>query len=477
VTALHDLSALEQADALRRGDVSSVELAGHYLERVDRLDQAVGAFITVTAERALADARRADASLVRSRHGDDTPAPPLLGVPTAVKDLNLTAGVRTTFGSAAFEDHVPETSDEVVLRLQRAGLVSLGKTNTPEFGSPCYTEPDVAPPARTPYDLERGAGGSSGGAGAAVAAGLVPWAHGSDGGGSIRIPASVCGLVGLKPSRGRISTSPMYGDLVGLGTAGPLTRTVRDAAAFLDVLAGPALGDPQPAAAPPPGGTYRTWCDREPGRMRVARFSRPLIADTDVHAECLAAYDRASAVLGELGHEVEDVEAPLAPEAVPVFETCWAVLSAMSIVPPARQHLVRPLTRWLAERAATVSAVDFAFAVAELRRVAAVALRALAPYDLVLTPTLAELPAPVGSLRDDENPAQDFENQKRFTPYTSVWNVTGMPAVSLPLHWTPSGLPVGVMLAGRPGQEHLLLSAAAQVEAAAPWQERHPALW
>jgi amidase len=471
----HDLSGLEQAAAIRRGDVSSVELTEHYLARIARLSDEVGAFVTVTDEDALATARAADDALRRS--DDKASLPPLLGVPTAVKDLNLTAGVRTTFGSMAFADFVPEVSDEVVLRLQRAGLVSLGKTNTPEFGSPCYTEPDVAAPARTPYDLACSAGGSSGGAGAAVAAGLVPWAQGSDGGGSIRIPASVCGLVGLKPSRGRVSTAPLYGDLIGLGVSGPLTRTVRDAAALLDVLAGPAVGDPQPPPATPADGTYLSWCDRDPGRLRVARFSTPLIADVDVAPECLTAYDRASALLADLGHEVEEIEPPLTPDAVPVFETCWAVISAMSVVPPERRHLLRPLTRWLADRAAAVPAVDFALAAAELRRIAAVALRSLAPYDVVLTPTLAALPARVGSLRDDDDPAQDFENQKRFTPYTSAWNVTGMPAVSLPLHWTDSGLPVGVMLAGKPASEHVLLSVAAQVEATAPWRQHRPNCW
>jgi amidase len=473
---LHDLSALEQAAAIRGGEVSSVELTEHYLDRISRLSDAVGAFVTVTAEQALAAARHADDTI---GHADGkTALPPLLGVPTAVKDLNLTAGVRTTFGSAVFAEYVPDVSDEVVQRLQRAGLVSLGKTNTPEFGSPCYTEPEVAPPARTPYDLSRGAGGSSGGAGAAVSAGLVPWAQGSDGGGSIRIPASVCGLFGLKPSRGRVSPAPMYGDLVGLATSGPLTRTVRDAAAMLDVLAGTVVGDPAPPAQPPPGdGSFLDWCDREPGRLRVARFSTPLIADVDVAPECLAAYGEATALLERLGHDVEEVDPPLTPEAVPVFETCWAVLSAMSLVPPEQRPMLRPLTRWLGDQAAEVGAVDFGFAVAELRRVAAVALRALEPYDAVLTPTLAAPPAPVGSIRDDDDPAGDFENQKRFTPYTSAWNVTGMPAVSLPLHWTDDGLPVGVMLAGRPAQEHLLLALSAQVEQAAPWRDRHPACW
>ena len=478
----HDRSALEQAAAIRAGEVSSVELTEHYLRRVEGLDEQVGAFITVTAEDALEAALAADDAIGRS--DDKSTLPPFLGVPTAVKDLNLTAGVRTTMGSAVFEDFVPDASDEVVLRLERAGLVSLGKTNTPEFGSPCYTEPDVAPPARTPYDLERGAGGSSGGAGAAVAAGLVPWAQGSDGGGSIRIPASVCGLVGLKPSRGRVSPAPMYGDLIGLGISGPLTRTVRDAAAMLDLLAGPVVGDPHPSPPPPPlspsapgDGTFLSWCDRTPQRLRVARFSTPLIAEVEVSPECVAGYEQASALLTDLGHEVVDIDPPLSPDAVPVFETCWAVLSATSVVPPDRRSLLRPLTRWLAERAADIPSVDFALAATELRRVAAVALRTLAPYDLVLTPTLASLPAPVGSIRDDDDPAQDFENQKRFTPYTSAWNVTGMPAISLPLHWTDDGLPVGVMLAARPGAEHVLLSAAAQVEAAEPWRDRHPPCW
>src|SRR5690349_7589442 len=244
--------------------------------------------------------------------------------------------------------YVPEVSDEVVLRLERAGTISLGKTNTPEFGSPCYTEPDVAPPARTPWDLDRMAGGSSGGAAAAVAAGLVPLAQGSDGGGSIRIPASCCGLVGLKPTRGRISGHPLYGDPVGLATAGPLARTVRDAAAMLDVLAGRRVGDP--SWAPPPSESFLSSCDRDPGRLRVARFITPVITDTPVDPACVRAWEDASRLLADLGHEVVDIEVPLPREAVPLFETCWAVLTALSAVPPGREDRIRPLTRWLAER-------------------------------------------------------------------------------------------------------------------------------
>ena len=268
---LHDLTALEQGDAVRRGEVSPLELVEHYAGRADR----VGAFVTPTHEQARDHARRL------TERDAPTDAGPLWGVPTGIKDLHPTAGVRTTFGSAAYDDFVPDASDDLVLTVEAAGMPSLGKTSTPEFGSPCYTEPDVAPPAVTPWDTTRTAGGSSGGAAAAVAAGLLPVAPGSDGGGSIRIPASCCGLVGLKPTRGRISGAPRYGDPVGLATAGTLARSVRDAAALLDVLAGRRVGDP--FWAPEPSGSFLDACDREPGRLRVARFITPVIADVDVH--------------------------------------------------------------------------------------------------------------------------------------------------------------------------------------------------
>jgi amidase len=319
------------------------------------------------------------------------------------------------------------------------------------------------------------AGGSSGGAGAAVAAGLVPVAHGSDGGGSIRIPASCCGIVGLKPSRGRISGGPMYGDPVGLSTAGALARTVRDAAALLDVMAGPAVGDP--SWAPPPPTSFLAACDTEPGRLRIARFVAPVIADAPVHAECVEAYEAATRLLVSLGHDVHEVDVPLPPEAVATFETCWAVLTALSVAPTGTEDRLRPLTRWLQERGRAVSGPEFGLAVGEARRIAARALQALAPYDAVLTPTLAQPPLRIGEIRDDADPARDFANQKAFTPWTSAWNLTGMPAVSLPLHVTPDGLPVGVMLAGRPAEEHVLLGLSAQIEAAAPWAGRTPPCW
>jgi amidase len=463
---LHELSALEQGRAIRDGELSPLELTEHYLDRAARLDD-VGAFTTLTPEPALARA-----GALGERPED---AGPLWGVPTAIKDLNLTAGVRTTFGSAVFANFIPEQSDNVTTSLESAGLVSLGKTATPEFGSPCYTEPEGYPAAVTPWDRTRMAGGSSGGAGAAVAAGLVPLAQGSDGGGSIRIPASCCGLVGLKPTRGRISGAPMYGDPIGLATAGSIARTVRDAAALLDVMAGHRVGDP--SWAPPPSGSFLSAAERDPGRLRIARFIEPVITDSPVHPEVTTAYEDASRLLESLGHDVEEVPVPLAPDAVPVFETCWAVLTALSVVPAEAEPMLRPLTRWLMARGRAVSAPEFGLTIGELRRIAAAALTRLSPYDAVLTPTLATPPLKVGEIRNDADPAADFEAQKAFTPWTSAWNVTGMPAISLPLHWTPDGLPVGVMLAGRPAEEELLIGLAAQIEAAVPWRDRRPPGW
>lgn len=456
-------SALEIARAYRTGTTTPTEVVDAFLERIDSTNDTVGAFVTVTAESARAAAREATRVL-----GTTDPArlPELFGVPTAIKDLNATAGVRTMYGSATLADYVPSVSDEVVLKLERAGMISLGKTNTPEFGSPCYTESDVAPPARTPYDLSRGAGGSSGGAAAAVATGLVPVAHGSDGGGSIRIPASSCGLVGLKPSRGRITMAPTHGDITGLPTSGALALTVRDAAAVLDTAAGPVPGDVMWARELPEDETYLGWCDRSPGRLRVGRFSTPILSDVPVDPLVLDAYESTAALLAELGHDVVEIGAPLGPDAVPAFETVWSVGAAMNPVPEEQEHLLRPLTRWLRGRGEAVSGPEFAAALMRMGQAGAHAVAELAPYDAVLTPTLAQLPAPVGALSDPTDPAADFEAQKAFTPYTAAWNVTGMPALSLPTAWSPEGIPIGTMLAGRPGQEHVLCALGSQVEEA-----------
>lgn len=468
---LHDLTALEQAQAIRRREISSVELARHYLARSHSLNEAVGAFVTLTDDLALEQATEADRLVLES--SDAAGLPVLHGVVVPVKDLNQVKGVRTRFGSLTV-DVVSAVDDDVVAELRRGNTVMTGKTTTPEFGLPAYTESDTGPYARTPWDLTRGAGGSSGGAAAAVAAGLAPVAHGSDGGGSIRIPASVCGLVGIKPTRGLISNGPMPDGLGRLGVQGVLARTVADAAALLGVMAG--RDDAYVAGL------------RDPGQLLIGRYHQPVIADTDVHPESITAFEDTSALLESLGHRLVDIEVPLPLEAVPHFELVWAAGAAGIPVPAEREGDLRPLTRWLRERGRALLPGELDAALHLMSVHAERALAETAHLDIILTPTLADVPAELGAIRDDADPAGDFEAQKRFTPYTSPYNMTGQPAVSLPVHWTGNdpatsgagpgaGLPVGIQLVARPMHESVLLGLAAQFEAARPWAHRHPEVW
>jgi amidase len=475
MTELHELSALECAVAVRSREVSPVELVTHALDRLARLDPQVGAFVTATPERALEAALNAERQVLSA--DDPSGLPPLLGVPTAIKDLNQVAGVPTRFGSAAMTGFVPSYDDNAVRLLRNAGAISIGKTATPEFGLPCYTETAIGPPARTPWDVERSAGGSSGGAGAAVASGIVPIAQGSDGGGSIRIPASACGLVGLKPSRGRVSRGPVDLDVSRLSVIGPLARTVRDAAAFLDALAVPQLGDADPLPPLPTGESFLGWCDRDPARMRIGRFiDAPM--STGVDPQVFDAWEQASRLLLSLGHEVVDVAPPFSAEAVPAFETVWAVGAAAIPVTGELQDVLTPLTKYLMHRGREYSATQYVAAMALLKSLSHDAIVATSGFDALLAPTLAHLPRPVGwFVGTDGDAAQDFERQKQFTPFTAMFNVTGQPAISLPLHSSADGLPIGIMLVGRLAGEAALLALAAQVESALPWHDRRPPVW
>jgi amidase len=474
---LHDLTALEQAAAIREGSVSPVELTEHYLARIERLDATLGAFITLTPEIARKQAAEAE-TVARAARREDRGLPVLYGVPVPVKDLNFVAGVRCTLGSAAYAEHVPDTDDDVVTRLRDAGTILLGKTNTPEFGLPCYTENRLAPPARTPWDLTRSAGGSSGGAAAAVAGGLAPIAQGSDGGGSIRIPASVCGLYGIKPSRGRVSGGPVQHDVSGLVTSGPIARTVADAAALLDVLAGPMPGSPYTAPSLPPGETFSSYVGRDPGRLRVVALPDPPVPDRELHPDCRAAHDAAVALLRDLGHEVDELSLPVDDSIKSAFEAVWAVMATVSPVAPDDEALLMPLTRQLRASGAQVSGPAFAAALYGFRALGQlVADTLMSSYDVILTPTLAQPPALVGGLRNDEDPAAEFDGLAHFTPYTPLYNATGQPAVTVPLHWTEQGLPIGVMLGGRYGDEATLIALSAQLEQARPWAGRRPDVW
>jgi amidase len=454
------LPATEQARLVREREVSPVELVGLYLERIERIDPGLGAFVTVRGEEALAEAHALA----------DAPADgPFHGVPIALKDLDTTRGIRTTFSCLEFAENVPDIDLAHVARTRAAGFVIVGKTNTPEFGTTAFTDSPLNGPARTPWDRSRNAGGSSGGAAAAVAAGLVPIAQGSDGGGSIRIPASCCGLFGLKPSRGRVSNAP-YVPGIGLGSTGPLARTVLDAAAYLDVVHGYEWGDPFPA--PEPERPFVEEVGADPGRLRVALTTASPLG-TEVDPACAAAAREAAELLASLGHEVEEAEPDwggdgLMDDFLPVWQSIPALYP---IRDPSR---LTPLNRWYLGGAAATAAPVYAGAIARLQLRARRITALWQSYDLLLTPTLALPPVSIGWETEPDDPREQFDRAALFTPFTAAFNVTGQPAASLPLHWTNEGLPLGVHLVGPPLGEALLLRVSSQLEAARPWADRRP---
>ena len=466
---LHHLTALEQLDWLRRGEVSPTELATHYLDRIDRLDADLGAFATVTR----------DAALTRARHVEQhvPKAAPLWGLPVGDKDLARRAGVRTMFGSRLFAENVPDVSDEIVEVVDAAGAVSLGKTNAPEFGLPSYTESLVAPPARTPWDTSLGAGGSSGGAAVAVSAGLLPVAPGSDGGGSIRIPAAATGLVGLKPSRGRVPAGSGFLSLGGLVAFGPLARTVADAALLLDAIA-----LPNPWSVGPPtwdGGAFLNAAVRGEGRFQIGVMTSSPWDDSyeiTVSPEATAALDLAMTELDAIGHGVERFALEKQDSYGPAFRTIWQAGAAGIPAEGEQLELLEPLTRWLVERGRALGARELVAALQQLAGFERSVIRQFASFDAVLTPSLALTPRPVGWYSATD-PERNFEQQVQYTPWTSFVNVSGLPAITLPVAQTEGGLPMGVQLVGRPGGEDVLLAIGAQLERRLQWHKRHPAMW
>jgi amidase len=450
------LTATEQADLVRRGEIKPVELVETYLERIERLNPELNAFVTVCGDEALAAA------------AGELPDGPFKGVPIPIKDLQETAGIRTTFSSRAYADYVPDFDVAVVRRLKEAGFVVIGKTNTPEFGITAVTESNLNGVCRNPWDTSRTPGGSSGGAAVSVAAGLAPIAHGTDGGGSIRIPASCCGVFGLKPARGRVSLAP-YGGHEGFSSSGPLARSLLDAAALLDVIAGYETGDPW--WAPAPERPFVEEVGSEPGRLRIALTTTPPI-DAGVAPDCVAAAEDAAALLRELGHEVEEATPPWADgKLLDLFMTVWKVIPGMRGKP---RELFEPMNRVLMDAGDEINAVEYVNATQELRGWARQVVAFWGGYDLVLTPTLAQPPPAVGALMDESDPWGNFDRAWRFTPFTQVANVTGLPAASLPLFWSDDGLPIGAQLIGRPADEATLIRVSAQLEAARPWRERRP---
>ncbi len=411
------------------------------------------------------------------------PPSPLAGVPFLLKDLIATCeGVRHTEGSAFLRDYVADRDSELVARIKRAGLVVVGITNTAEFGNASTAEPRRFGPSRNPWDTTRTTGGSSGGSAAAVAAGLVPMAHGNDGGGSVRIPASCCGLFGLKPTRARNPLGPEFGDFYsGLVVEHALTRSVRDSAALLDATSGPMPGDPY--RAPPPVRPFLDEVGADPGTLRIA-FSVRAPSGVEVHRDCVRAVQEAARVLAALGHEVEEgtprFDAEAAEEA---WFMLWAEGNARLLEDWSRrlrrtpaEGEIEPLTRALCDLGRKRSAAEHLHSVQVLDRAGREIAGFFETYDLWLTPTLARPPVPLGALEPpEENPlAWWVEVDGRFAPFTAVANGDGRPAMSVPLFWNEEGLPVGTHFLGRFGGEAALFRLAAQLEEARPWADRRP---
>jgi amidase len=463
--------ALELARMIREGELTASELVEASLERIEALDPEINAFTSVDAERARATAEEIEP-------GDERP---FAGVPTAIKELAPLADLPMTGGSDLFGDFVPDYDSFAVRRIKDAGFVIVGKTNAPEFGILPVTEPRRFGPTRNPWDPARTPGGSSGGAAAAVAAGMVPVAHGSDGGGSIRIPAACCGLVGLKPARGRISRGPEQGDDF-LVTDGALCRTAADSAAMLDLLAGYEAGDA--TWAPPPAEPFSTFAGRPPGKLRVAVTSEaPVEAELDpLSARALS---DAAELLTSLGHEVEEVDAPWrGTDLLQTFTAVFGTHISLSMLHGSMvsgqepsEKLMEPLSWMIYNRVRDRSAVDYLAAKVELQAVSRSIIGLWSGYDVMLTPALGQRPVRIGEIDScSDEPEEDFRASGRFTPFTALFNVTGQPGISVPLFDDEDGLPLAVPLVGPPAGEALLLALAGQLEDARPWAERRPPL-
>jgi amidase len=461
----------ELAALVRSGELSARELVSASLARIEALDPQLGAFVQVDAAGALAAAEQIGP-------GDERP---FAGVPIAIKNNRAVNGLRLTQGCTLMLDFVAPYDHSVVRRIRAAGFVIVGTTNLPEYGILPVTEPRVHGPARNPWDPTRTPGGSSGGAAAAVAAGMVPLAHGNDGGGSLRIPAACCGLVGLKAQRHRISAAPDLG-ASPLVLDGVLTRTVADTAALLDVLAGYELGDA--AWIPAPAEPFAQTAARAPDGLRIAFTKLAPIADAPVDAACAAAVDRAAALAERLGHTVEEVDPPWQSEGLAdLFGDYFAAQVALGIrysamnvgrAEPAPADM-EPMSWALWERARNIDAVQFQLLQTELQSRTRALVTALDPYDALLTPALAQRPLVLGSLDTSApDPLETFRRSGYFTPFTPIFNASGQPAIALPLFDGEDGLPLAVQLVGRPAGEGPLLALAAALEAAAPGIGRRP---
>jgi amidase len=465
------LDATAQAELVRKKQVKPIELVDAAIERIERLNPKLNAVVTPMFEQA------------REAAKGKLPNGPFKGVPFLLKDLGaFCAGVPQTSGTAFLKDFVPDHDTELVIRQKRTGLITLGKTNTPEIGILPTTEPRLFGPCRNPWNTNHSTGGSSGGSAAAVASGMVPFAHANDGGGSIRIPASCCGLFGLKPTRARNPLGPDLGDMMaGFVAEHAVTRSVRDSAALLDATSGPDVGDPY--WAPPKKRPFLKEVGADPGKLRIALLTQSPMGG-EIHPDCVEAARDAAKLCASLGHEVTEaapsVDAATVNQAFTVIFSAGgtgAMIEGMALItgkqPTPDQF--EPLTWALYEMSRQHSATTYALSVTVLQRASREIARFMLDYDVWLTPTLAEPPPPLGSFDSPpDNPLHGLFRSAEYVPFTPICNFTGQPAMSVPLYWNTAGLPVGAHFIGRFGDEATLFRLAAQLEQARPWATRWP---
>jgi amidase/6-aminohexanoate-cyclic-dimer hydrolase len=456
---------------VREGETTAGELLETAIARLEAVNPVINA-VTV---------KMYDAAQTAIEAG--LPDGPLSGVPFLLKDLFTPYdGSPMTNGSRLYADYVCDHDSELVARYRRAGLVVFGRTNSPEMGIAYTTEPHLHGPTRNPWDLDRTPGGSSGGAAAAIAARIVPAAHASDGGGSIRVPASCCGLFGLKPTRGRTPSGPDSGEgWAGMSIGHAITLSVRDSAALLDASAGPDVGDPY--WAPPAARPFADEAGADPGQLRIA-VSADTPTGAPVDAECIAAMERAAALCADLGHQVVEAAPVYDKEALgDAFLKIITANTLNGVIESGRERgrdwagEVENITRAMAEMGAHVSGAEYTAAVNVIHRVGRQVARFMLDYDVLLTPTMAKPPLLLGVLdmMSDDVDAYIAESGA-FAAFPPLSNATGAPAMSVPLYWTQTGLPVGAQFVGRFGDEATLLRLAGQLEKAAPWVQRRPPL-
>ena len=458
-------AALEQARLIRERTVSPLELTTLYLERIERLNPLLGSYFTVMAEQAIADAKHKTEFLATP----PSELPPFFGVPISIKDLNPLAGVPCSYGVSAARQRIAEKDDGVIAPIRRAGFIILGKTATSQLGSFPYTEPPGFPPTRNPWSLAHTPGGSSGGAASALAAGLCAIAQGSDGGGSIRGPAFCCGLVGLKPSRGRISFAPVGERLNGMATNGPLGRTVADTAALLDVMSGYVIGDPY--WLPPPPVSFLAATQTDPLPLKIGMFTA-LQPVGEAHADCRQAVLKTAQRLEALGHSVEPVVPPDLTELIEPFTIAWQCVVAEANIP---FFVLEKMNRWLLWQAGFVGSGAYLQAMTQLQVVSRRIVQQFYHYDILLLPVYQRPAIRVGvwqSLRCKNI----LENIIDWIAPCPPFNASGQPAIAIPTGLTDDGLPVGVQLVGRPAADATVLALAAQLERAYPWHSVRPRL-